>query len=192
MTADDTEKIGHHRRQRGSRWSLHLLSIMLLALAGVFLQTSWSSPLSITAKTGAKQQLSVRGWPYICELALPSGERARFEKQRLLNLFRTAGLVLLAYAGVGGFAIRKFPRYGLFDLIAITTGFAIGLAYTSGQVVPNYLRTVVPLGFWAPEVLITDRTFAQRLIITLLITLCTYTLICCCHPIYRILRRSVK
>jgi hypothetical protein len=165
---------------------------MLLALAGVFLQSSWSSPSSIPAKADGKQQFSVRGWPYVCELALPSGERSSFEKQSRLNLFRTAGFVLLAYAGVGGFAIRQFPRYELLDLIAITTGFATGLAYTSGQVVPNYLRTVVPLGFWAPEVLITDRTFAQRFIITVLIALCTYTVIRSSHLIYRILRRPVK
>ena len=186
----DTEKIELNRKRRsGGRW-VHLLSLFVLASAGVYLQTSWSSPPLDGVTIGRDQQLSVRGWPYIYEVALPP-ERTRFEKQFRLNLFRTAGLVLLAYAG-GGFAIRKFPKYTLLDLIAITTGCAVGIAYTSGQVVPDSLRTVVPLGFWAPEVLVSDRTLAERAIITILIALCTYTLICYAQLICRLLGKISK
>lgn len=159
-----------------------LLSFIFIVSLFAFLQCSCAYP-KLNEENHSSKRLYVCGWPYVAVwgtitkskvAVLPDGQFWNFSNL-LLNCLFSVVLIAVCHTGITKLVIPKAPRFQLVDLFATVAGVSFATAYMCGYS-PPVLQTGVYLVFSVAEITIFDRTFLQRTVLAIVISLTGYTL----------------
>ncbi len=112
------------------------LSTLVLLVVSV-LALSWN-PEPSSPIPAASLHVSWSGWPFVCKqinrnLSPNGGSQIVHSKYAKPELWINGGvavaIVTLLYFGLTRFAFKSFPRFTLMDVLSLTVGFSIAIAY---------------------------------------------------------------